>query len=88
MRSVHQFLQELKQFGLGGLWAVLGLNSSKFWVAAFLIGMSVVHLLVIVTGMIVKRRKATEETPHVGGGINSSINASLEHEKPAVHASA
>lgn len=84
--ALHRILQEVKQYGLGGLWAVLGLSSSKFWVSAFLIGMSVVHVLVLVTGALVKRRKSmTEEIPHVGGGINSSINATMEHEKSAVH---
>lgn len=74
---LHQWLHHLKSVGLGGLWAVLGLNSSKPWVSGFLVGMSVVHFLWVVTGAMARRGKKREETPHIGGGINSSINAEM-----------
>lgn len=70
--QLRLWMEFVKQFGLGGLWMVLGLASKNDWVRGWLIGMAVVHTLLVLLGLMEK------VIAHVGGGINSAINAEAE----------
>lgn len=81
---LHALVKHLKSFGLGGLWLTLGLNSSSRWVSAALLVMAVVHWMNTLLDAVERRRaRSDRETPHVGGGINSSINANLLEQPEA-----